>query len=182
MTTKRRTLRRTFLSIIERRGVLCTIASDKRFEDELADAAIAIMSPKKTPRKKRSTGHLTPIAYALADVCRIDFKANRGRLFKEAERLYSATPQPNAAMIQQHYGSGGTWYERDWRGKKNHRPTLAQVRETWLQLAVEEEPKDAPNVKPAKYSNEWYEQKMASDVQLQTFKAIAAEERAQNGT
>jgi hypothetical protein len=141
MTTKRRQLRERIQEILDTYGVLCTLQQKEPLCDALADAAIAVLKPqprkkKNPPKKNRDMYHL---AKSLAEVCNIDYGANQGRLFAEAKRLAKATPTPTSELVTLHYSIGGTWYERDWRGKQGNRPTLGQVRLTWVQLVGEDE-------------------------------------------
>lgn len=94
--------------------------------------------PKAKKNGKPRDNDLYHLARALADVCVLDFEANKPRVFAEAKRLSKVTPRPTPDLLKEHYGKGGTWYKQDWRGRKDQRPTLGQPRQTWLQLAVED--------------------------------------------
>jgi hypothetical protein len=83
-----------------------------------------------------------PLAEALAEVCRMDFDANRGRLFREAELLAKATPTPTPEAIRQHYGPRGWWRAHDWRGRKGEQPTPGAIRETWARVIQKSESRD----------------------------------------
>lgn len=74
-----------------------------------------------------------PLAQALAEVCHMDLKANRGRLFAEAKLLSAATPTPTPDLLKQHYNGNprSFWRGQDWRGKQGQDPSPANVRETW---------------------------------------------------
>lgn len=76
---------------------------------------------------------LTPynLAVVLADVCKMDLNANKGRLLREAKLLNEATPTPTAELVSSKYGGGGWWYANDWRGQKGEPPAPHFVRETW---------------------------------------------------
>lgn len=95
-------------------------------------------TPYPIKNKEESSSSLFPIAKALSTVTGIDFDKNKGRIFKEAK-----TYKPgDEDQILRDYSQGGSWYKCDWRGKKNERPGLAQVRETWGNLkkvAIEEQ-------------------------------------------
>jgi len=145
MTTDRRELRKSILSVFDTCGALFTTATETPPEDMIADLAIDILCKKRKPRKKPANDY-TPLAYALADVCAIDFKSNKPILFAEAKRLSVATPAPTSHLVKLHYGVGGSWYTQDWRGKKGNRPTLGQVRLTWVQLVASDATEQGPRV------------------------------------
>jgi hypothetical protein len=95
------------------------------------------------------------LAEALATVCQMDFKPNKGRLLKEAKQLLDATPPPTPDLLTQYYGCDPTaeiqsawWWMSDWRGKNGEWPTPAQIRETWGQWT-----KKAPSLSPATNGN-----------------------------
>lgn len=136
MSTKRRELRMGILRIFEKHGALFTIKHEARPEDDVADLMAAMTTKKRKPKVEKKVDY-APLAYALADVCNIDFKANRPKLFAEAKRLAVATPTPTSHLVKLHYSRGGAWYQKDWRGQKGNRPTLGQVRLTWAQLVGE---------------------------------------------
>jgi len=140
MTTKRKQTRLRIQSVLDEYGALPTLAHEIELCDALADAAIDVLVKKPTPRKpkpKRDTG-MYHLAVALAEVCRMGYDINKGRLFAEAKQLAKAEPTPTPALVREHYGNGGSWYKKDWRGMKNELPTPYKIRQTWLQLAVEE--------------------------------------------
>ena len=145
MSTNRRNLRKGILSIFDTCGALFTTATETPPEDMIADLAIEMLAKKRKPRKK-PTNDYTPLAYALADVCAIDFEANKPILFAEAKRLSVATPTPTSHLVKLHYADGGSWYTQDWRGKRGNRPTLGQVRLTWAQLVISDSDASAPRV------------------------------------
>lgn len=74
---------------------------------------------------------LFPLAAAMANACRMDLEANKGRLLKEAKILEKASPSPTPELIGAKYGPGGWWYLNDWRGKRGEAPSPATIRETW---------------------------------------------------
>lgn len=78
---------------------------------------------------------LFSLAKSLSEVTGISFEANRPRMFKEAKEL-SKDITATAEKIKCDYGSGGLWYQVDWRGKKGQPPTLAQVRSTFGSLKL----------------------------------------------
>jgi hypothetical protein len=84
---------------------------------------------------KSEKADLFPLATALADVCKVNLEANRGRLFSEAKTLSKAQPMPTPELIRQHYNGNVNcfWRARDWRGKKGELPTPAAIRQTWGQ-------------------------------------------------
>ena len=114
----------------EKRGTLPSVAApalsgiQEHPSPERAEAAGEDAS-SETGRATRTR------ALALAEVCGIDFEANRPRLLREAKLLAKATPRPTPDEIRGRYGAGGWWGRGDWRGRKGERPTLALVRETW---------------------------------------------------
>lgn len=143
MTTKRKQLRERFQKTLDEYGVLPTLPHEKPLCDALADSAIDILAkkPQKKAQPQQKNHDLYHIASALGDVCKIDYQANRGRLFAEAKRLSQATPPPTPELVRSHYGENGSWYTADWRGKQGNIPTPGQVRSTWLQIAGNPEPK-----------------------------------------
>jgi predicted transcriptional regulator len=66
---------------------------------------------------------------ALAEVCKMDLKMNKGPLMREAKML-DKSPED----IRRLYGAGGPWYRVDWRGKKGECPTPSLIRGTWVAL------------------------------------------------
>jgi len=71
---------------------------------------------------------LFDIVQALAEVCGMDFEANKGRLFREGKPLVGKlTPEE----VRKYYGPRSTWYTTDWRGKMGEYPTPAAIRETF---------------------------------------------------
>jgi hypothetical protein len=138
VTTKRRELRQGFQQLLDAYGVMCTIEQEQPLEDALADfVSVHTATRPKTRKTSADQSELYQLARALADVCVIDFDANRSRLFGEARRLAKATPTPTAGMVARLYGQGGAWYEEDWRGQRGYTPQPAQVRESWARLASE---------------------------------------------
>ena len=114
---------------------------DEPFCDALADAVIAVLvKPRKNPQPPKQNREMYHLARAIAKVCKIDYEANKGRLFAEAKRLAKADPKPTPELVYLHYGPGKTWYQRDWRGRKGNLPTLGQVRLTWTQMVTEWQP------------------------------------------
>jgi hypothetical protein len=136
VTTRRRELRQGFQQVLDAYGVMCTIEHEQLLEDALADVvSVHTAARPKTRQRSADQSELFQLARALADVCVIDFDANRSRLFGEARKLSRATPPPTAALISKLYGPDGVWYEDDWRGQRGYTPQPAQVRESWARLA-----------------------------------------------
>jgi hypothetical protein len=73
-------------------------------------------------------------AQAIADVCFMDIKLNKGMLLREA-KLLDKSPED----IFRLYGAGSPWYRQDWRGKKGENPTPALIRATWKEVEQEGE-------------------------------------------
>lgn len=82
---------------------------------------------------KKPPNELYEIVMALCQVCKMDFEANKGRLFKEAKLLSKATPTATPELIEQYYDNDGWWEKEDWRGKKGDLPSPHAIRETWGQ-------------------------------------------------
>lgn len=61
-------------------------------------------------------------AKALAEVCHMDFKANKGMLLNNAKKL----PISSGEVLDL-FGPGKAWYQFDFRGKKNSPPVVKQV-------------------------------------------------------
>jgi hypothetical protein len=86
----------------------------------------AVDEPKKyTPDQET----MYDKAKALADVCRIDLKANKGMLLGTAKKL-----PLSAAEIIELFGQGGAWYQYDFRGKKNSPPMLKQISTEFVKM------------------------------------------------
>jgi hypothetical protein len=62
--------------------------------------------------------------HALADVCRLDFEVNAGRIRKTASTLWRSG---SGYTTEDLYCFGGWWYRNDWRGKKGEVPRLRDV-------------------------------------------------------
>ena len=72
------------------------------------------------------------LAAALAEVCRMDFDLNKGRLFREAKTFHAKGITPD--QIRERYGAGGWWYSGgDFRAAKGEAPTPWAIRQTWQQ-------------------------------------------------
>jgi len=181
MTTKRRELRQVIQDRLDGYGVLCTIAHETPLCDALADAALALLTVKRKPRKKPAV-NLLPIAQALAKVCIIDFASNSAKLFAEAKRLSKATPLPTRELILAHYATGKTWYNDDWRGKKGNVPTLGQVRLTWAKLVSA--PATTPPTLQSNFDRDMARsrKRMLDDPQYQAFHAQAVAESEATAT
>jgi len=136
MSTRKRELRKLIESLFDEYGVLCTFQHSIPLEEAIADVAVSLFAPKRTPPKPPAE-NLYPLVRALSEVCSIDLEANKSKLFAEAKRLNKATPHPTYDLIVQHYRRGGTWYTEDWRGMRGDRPQLGQVRLTWAQIVRE---------------------------------------------
>jgi hypothetical protein len=90
-----------------------------------------ITSPE--PPAKRHPNQVYVIAATLAEVCKMDLQANKGRLLKEAGLLIKASPPATSELIRQYYNGGGWWWTYDWRGMKNQLPQPSTIRATWGQ-------------------------------------------------
>jgi hypothetical protein len=96
---------------------------------------------KKGLKKEKISGlqppkpSLEPLASALAEVCHMDFKPNKGRLFREAKLLSDATPPATPDLLREHYNgrSDCFWRKSDWRGQKGQDPSPDAIRTTWGQ-------------------------------------------------
>lgn len=62
-----------------------------------------------------------PLVGALSRVTGLDIKMHARRLGKSAKNLRVAGYTPE--QVEDTFGEGGTWYSRDWRGKKGQKPT-----------------------------------------------------------
>lgn len=91
----------------------------------------------KTDGAQREANGAYRLAQTLATVCQMDFKANQGRLLREAKTLTGCDPPATPALVTLHYGAvtGGEqtawWWVCDWRGKGGEWPQPATIRETW---------------------------------------------------
>jgi hypothetical protein len=90
------------------------------------------------PLHNRKAEMLFECAEAIAEVCRMDLKipAIKGRIFKRAKDLLLASVPPTPDRIREIYGHGGTWYRKDWRGRKGDAPTPENILETWAFFAA----------------------------------------------
>jgi hypothetical protein len=77
---------------------------------------------------------LYPMAQALSEVTGISYKVNDYKLKTAAREILQDDRMPTPAMILKDYGINGDWYKKDWRGKKNQRPSLANIKETLFNL------------------------------------------------
>jgi len=118
-------------------------------------------APDEIP-KKRHEKDLFPMAQTLASVCRINLKANRGWLFKEAKTLdgIGAT----AEDVKKYYGPGSWWYKKDWRGQKGEPPKPALIRRTWDQWRTVDDKKVGDTAedrreRAIRQTNEWKKEK-----------------------
>jgi len=111
----------------ETRGIETRGIEESRHES--CDDAAAPSSPAETEPVNRTF----EVACVLAEVCRMDLTANKGRLLKDAKALVAASPPATAELLRAHYGrdSNGWWWVNDWRGKKHEYPQPATIRETW---------------------------------------------------
>ena len=76
-------------------------------KDSTAQAQPRAPKPKPEPKPEREPSETWIIAEALADVCKMDLTANKGRLLKEAATLLKANPHPTPELLRQHYNGGG---------------------------------------------------------------------------
>lgn len=74
------------------------------------------------------------LAVEIANVCGMDFQANKGRLLREARLLEKATPSPTPELIRESFSGAASFWASDWRGAKGQRPTPATIREVWGRL------------------------------------------------
>lgn len=103
--------------------------------------------PKPEPEKKAYTPAQESMydkAKTLAEVCRMDFEANKGMLLGHAKKLPITGEE-----IRDLFGPGGTWYRLDFRGKKGSPPALKQITTEFLKLKQAEitgtQPLDGPS-------------------------------------
>lgn len=113
----------------------------------------AINAPSNAPEnaplaapKPRGNPALYSIAVSLAEVCKMDFESNKGRLFVEAKLLSNATPAPTPELLKANYNGDprAFWKAKDWRGKAGQPPTPQAIRETWAQATVTSGPTSKP--------------------------------------
>jgi phage replication O-like protein O len=102
-----------------------------------------VSAPTPKPKTERLPNQPYLIAEVLAEVCKMDLIANKGRLLKEAAILLKASPPATPELLRQHYNGGGWWWANDWRGQQRQFPKPATIRETWGSWGIE-----APEVKP----------------------------------
>ena len=143
MQTNRRLIRQTINQILESNSVLCA----PEIADHIADAILAL-EPKKKSRPKQDP-NLFVVAKILAEVCALDFSANKGQLFHEAKLILLATPPATPELIRRYYGPGNqpspNWYKDDWRGKQHQYPRPSAIRQTWA-LMITAKPSIGPLV------------------------------------
>jgi len=68
---------------------------------------------------------------ALAMVCELDIRLEKGKLVTNAARLIKAGYTHE--QINNFYGKGGEYYKRDWRGKQGQLPNIATINDTIAQ-------------------------------------------------
>ena len=121
-----------------------TVAECNVGGETVAERNVTVAESRMSKESKRDSKkeELYPLARALSEVCHIDLKANRGRLFREAKQLSTATPLPTPELILAQYNGSPSafWKSTDWRGKKGQLPTPAAIRETWGQWQVSSAP------------------------------------------
>lgn len=71
------------------------------------------------------------LAQAMAEVCHMDFNANKRTLINEARLLAVASPLPTPELLRQYYNGGGWWVTNDWRGQRGQFPQPTSIRTTW---------------------------------------------------
>jgi hypothetical protein len=136
-------------------GELDTVSSkaDELETSNSKDKSTALQFPVKPdlPKNvaKSDSNELFVLAKALADVCHMNFEANRGRLFSEAKQLHKAQPIPTPDLLRLHYNGRPEcfWRRDDWRGKKGQNPTPWAIRQTWGQWAAAAPADPAANLK-----------------------------------
>jgi hypothetical protein len=133
MSTKRRELRVKLQEILDNGGVF---SSDPELVDKLADCAISLLIVPPKPRKQNNGIAYYHLAAAIADVCRVGLASNKEMLIREARLLSKEDkPAPTPELVHEHYGENGTWYDKNFFGKKGEPPRPAQIRQTWIQYA-----------------------------------------------
>lgn len=95
--------------------------------DVLTAAVMQVVGRPKV-RPARAEVDYFPLAKALAEVCVMDFDANRAELFREAKLL-----RKHPADVRKYYARGAWWYKDTWIGQQGRPPTPVQVRRTWGQ-------------------------------------------------
>ncbi len=121
-------------------------ANVKQSSSNIPSPPLPINSSTKNVEESRPTMQVYPIAKAMAEVCKMDLEANKGRLLKEAKILEKANPTPTPDLVKDNYGAGGWWYREDWRGRKSESPNPATIRETWGQWPQNGKPREAQKV------------------------------------
>ena len=131
--TERRAIRQVVIQILAGYGFDGQSAAP--IADKVADGVIALKPPKK---QRRQNDDLFPVARALAEVCYMDFNANKGQLFHEAKQLAQATPPATPELIKAHYDASNrarpNWYDDDYRGRQREYPKPSYIRQTWAQM------------------------------------------------
>ena len=108
-----------------------TQAKSKQNSSNIPSPPLPINSSPKNGDESHSEISVYNLALAVAEVCKMDLEANKGRLLKESQLLAKANPPPTPELVKEHYGPSSWWYREDWRGKKSEAPNPAAIRETW---------------------------------------------------
>lgn len=119
--------------VLEEKGLITKRVGPTGF----SEWSVVLQEPTKKPKKKPGKKEYTPEqesmyakAQALAEVCQMDFEANKGMLLGNAKRLKDLT----ADEIRDLFGEGGAWYRLDFRGKKGSPPAIKQIGTEYLKL------------------------------------------------
>jgi hypothetical protein len=86
------------------------------------------------PPTHRKVSPTYAVAHAIADVTKLDFDLNQGRLLREAKMLLKKGDAATvSATLHEYYQANAWWYKTDWRGRKGQAPAPQHIRETWGQ-------------------------------------------------
>lgn len=119
MQTKRRAARQRVEETLTARG----LPSDE-------ELVIALINAVSGPPPETD---LAKMIEALGEVTGMIADLNGSRLARLATSLLDMGATP--ALVRQHFGRGGTWYEEDYRGKRGEWPSEAAVRENIFRFA-----------------------------------------------
>jgi phage replication O-like protein O len=86
---------------------------------------------------KKGRTDIFAIAQVLAEVCKMSFEINKGRLMKAAKDI-AQDDRASATLIRMNYSPGAVWYQNDWRGKKGEKPKPEWIKETMFSFVQEE--------------------------------------------
>ncbi len=92
-------------------------------------------SPQRlsSPPEDQSENEWHNFCHKLADLCCLDYNANKDKIHRFASRLWN---KGNGYTVEDLKTFKAWWYQHDWRGRRGERPTVQIVAE-YIRIAVE---------------------------------------------